>query len=94
MYMAEESILVEEVPFKDYTADGIKVAHDDDDSFMFVKLLSANKKDLDKLYSFGYSLDDILIIRRIAKIPFVGDKYIVSIKDILGGLTTEEYDNL
>lgn len=94
MYMAEENILVEEMPSKDYSVNGIKVVHDEDDTFMFVKLISVNPKDLNKLESLGYSNSDVLVIKRIAKIPFVGEKYIVSTKDILGGMTIDEYENL
>ena len=43
MNMLGENILVKEAPVKDFKQDGIVVSRDDDDTYMFVEILSINE---------------------------------------------------
>lgn len=94
MNMLGENILVKEAPVKDFKQDGIVVSRDDDDSYMFVDIISANSSTFNSLFSFGFVEGDYLVIKRVAKIPFIGDTYIISLKDVLGIMPLDEYNNL
>lgn len=94
MNMLGENILVKEAPAKDFKQDGIVVSRDDDDTYMFVEILSINENTFNNLLSFGFVEGDYLVIKRVAKIPFIGDTYIISLKDVLGIMPLDEYDNL
>lgn len=94
MNMLGENILVKEAPVKDFKQDGIVVSRDEDDTYMFVEVVSINNETLNQLLKFNYVEGDYLVIKRVAKISFIGDTYIISLKDVLGIMSLEEYDKL
>lgn len=85
-----DTILVKELK-DDINQDGILVAYDDSNSFIFTKVISIPPKVKEELKDYGFEENSILVLSRIAKIPFINETYFVNKKDILGVMPEEEY---
>lgn len=93
--MLNDNLIVKEVQ-KETTSNGLIMKYDDDNPYMFVKLA----KDLPEEYAneIGVELyelpDTIFVIKRVAKIPFMNDFYIVSKKDVIAYMSKKEFEEV
>ena len=76
--------------------DGIMIKYDDSNQYMFVKLVYDLPKDYaDELGVEVYELSDLVfVIKRVAKVPFINDYYVVDRKDVVCYMTTKEFEVL
>ena len=92
MIMLNDSLLVKEV-VKETQVNGIIMKADDDNQYMFVKVIDSND-DFKKKIGDENVYNNVFIIRRVAKLPFLLDKYIINTKDIIGYMSEDEFNKI
>ena len=78
---------------KDIKVDGLLQKYDDSNPYMFAEIIEAEENVTNKLATYGYLDELVLVFKRPAKIPFI-DSYLVSFKDIIGVMEKDEFKEL
>lgn len=105
MKLLNDNILVTEI-VKDLKVGSIIMNQDDSTAYMFCKVVCISDEALDFIckeytdkksnivYDELNSGELILIIRRSAKDPFIGNQFFISYKDLRGIITKEELESI
>jgi hypothetical protein len=105
MKLLNDNILVTEI-VKDLKVGSIVMNQDDSTAYMFCKVVCISDEALDFIckeytdkksnivYDELNSGELILIIRRSAKDPFIGNQFFISYKDLRGIITKEELESI
>ena len=91
MLVLGKSLLVKELK-KDLVVDGITQRYDDSNAYMFVEAIEIGE-DLHSIPALSNN-GAVIIIKRIAKVPFIENMYFIHYDDILAIMDREEYDAL
>lgn len=94
MKLYGDNILVKELQ-DDFNVNGFILKYDDVNPFMFVEIINL-PNDLGERYNELNQLnkDDIVIIKRIDKIPYIDGNYFISPKSIIASITRDEYNGM
>lgn len=92
MVVTQNNLLVQEIISDLKTSDGLIQKYDDSSNFIFANIIEVGEYlDNKTLYQ---NKDNVLILRRISKIPFLDGKYFIDEKDILGVMSKEEFEKI
>lgn len=92
--LCHDNILVTEL-HKDSKAGALIVNQDESSAYIFVKIEGASKESIESLNLDLNKLDDtILIINRVAKIPFIQNKFFVSYKDVIAIIDKDYFERI
>ena len=91
MLVTKKNLYVKEL-IKDLKVDGLVQKYDDNSDFMFVKIIEVGKE-IENKVEYQDKENTVLVLKRIAKIPFISG-YFINEEDILAILTKEEFEAL
>lgn len=92
MKLLKDYILIEELK-DDMIQDGITLKYDDNNPYMFSRILEASDKAGDELFKYDGLNKLVLLTKRISKLPLY-ENYIISLEDVIGLYTIDEYNKL
>lgn len=90
--LKHDNILVHEV-VKDSKAGVLIVSQDESSSYMFVKIEEISEEAV-KALDLNPSDDIYLVINRVAKIPFIQNKFFISYKDVVAVIDKEYFEEI
>lgn len=92
MLVTQNNLLVKEIVCDLKTSDGLVQKYDDTSNFIFANIIEVGEfLDCKTLYQ---NRDNVLVLKRISKIPFLDGQYFIDEKDILGVMSKEEFEKL
>lgn len=92
MLVTQNNLLVEEIVCDLKTSDGLIQKYDDSSNFIFAKIIEVGQfLECKTIYQ---DKTNVLVLRRISKIPFLNGQYFIDEKDILGVMTKEEFEEI
>ena len=92
MIVTQDNLLVKEIQVDIKNSNGLIQKYDDTSNFIFASILEIGEAlDHKTIYQ---DKSNILILRRISKIPFLDGQYFINEKDILGIMSKDEFEKI
>lgn len=92
MLVTQDNLLVEEIITDLRSSDGLVQKYDDSSNFIFTKIIEVGEAIKNKIIYQDKS--NVLVLRRISKIPFLDGQYFINEKDILGIMSKDEFNKI
>ena len=92
MIVTQDNLLIKEITCDLKTSDGLTLKYDDSSNFIFASILEIGELlDNKPIYQ---DKTNVLVLRRINKVPYINGQYFINEKDILGIMTEDEFKKL
>lgn len=92
MIVTQDNLLIEEIQCDLKTSDGLIQKYDDSSNFIFANILEVGEDINNKIVY--QDKNNVLILRRISKVPFLDGQYFINEKDILGIMSKDEFEKI
>ena len=92
MIVTKNNLLVKEIKFDIKTSDGLIQKYDDCSDFIFTEIIEIGK-DIQNKVEYQ-DKNNILVLNRINKRPYLDGQYFINENDILAIITTDELNKI